>query len=110
MRRTQVYSAQISGDISDSSRLVLSSVIILATNARPQQLQQSPGDLRSDLTSLAQGARGTAFLLEEGGAAGLDILDQFSHLLGESLEISHLKMTTLDHDYVHRFHQQSTTY
>ena len=28
--------------------------------------------------------RGGAFLLEEGGAAGLDILDQFSHLLGES--------------------------
>ena len=28
--------------------------------------------------------RGGAFLLEEGGAAGLDILDQFSQLLGES--------------------------
>merc|ERR1712172_370339 len=36
----------------------------------------------SHLTSLAQDGRGGAFLLEEGGAAGLDILDQFSQLLG----------------------------
>ena len=104
----------LSPDISSNSSLLLTfSVLLGSTTARPQQVQQPPGDLRSGLSSLAQGARGTAFLLEEGGAAGLDILDQFSHLLGEAgREISLLIMTTLItyHYHCHRIHQQSTIY
>ena len=40
-------------------------------------------DLQSGIDDLANGARTTAFLIEEGGPAGIDILSQFGELLGE---------------------------
>ena len=39
-------------------------------------------DFRSGIDDLANGARTTAFLIEEGGPAGVDILSQFGELLG----------------------------
>ena len=65
---------------------MVTSVLLVTTNTRPQQFQQPQqpgGDLMSGLSSLAHGARGTAFLLEEGGEAGIDILDQFGQLFSE---------------------------
>ena len=55
-------------------------------DARPQtqtsfNTAQSP-DLGTDISNLANGARQTASLFEEGGSAGLDIVNQFQQLFG----------------------------
>ena len=55
-------------------------------DARPQtqtsfNMAQSP-DLGTDISNLANGARQTASLFEEGGSAGLDIVNQFKQLFG----------------------------
>ena len=52
-------------------------------SAAPQAQQlpaNSPSDLRSGISGLADGARTTAFLIDEGGITGLDILNQFGQL------------------------------
>ena len=49
----------------------------------PQQPPPSTGDLRTGINNLANGARTTAFLLEEGGNAGADIISQFGQLFRE---------------------------
>ena len=52
---------------------------------RPTQFEADPmQDFRSGIDDLANGARTTAFLIEEGGPAGVDILSQFGELLGRS--------------------------
>ena len=59
--------------------------------AQEKQFQNQPNrfaanpmqDLQSGIDDLANGARTTAFLIEEGGPAGIDILSQFGELLGE---------------------------
>ena len=51
---------------------------------RPAQFEADPmQDFRSGIDDLANGARTTAFLIEEGGPAGVDILSQFGELLGK---------------------------
>ena len=51
---------------------------------QPNRFAANPmQDLRSGIDDLANGARTTAFLIEEGGPAGIDILSQFGQLLGE---------------------------
>ena len=62
--------------------LLLSLSICLAS-PRPQTgPAQPPPSLGSGISDLADGARAAAFLLEEGGGAGIDILSQFGQLLG----------------------------
>ena len=57
-------------------------------DARPQTqtsfgAAQAPGpDLGTDISNLANGARQTASLFEEGGSTGLDIVNQFQQLFG----------------------------
>ena len=55
-------------------------------HARPQatftEAQQPQGDLRTGISDLANGARTTAFLIEEGATAGVDIINQFGQLFG----------------------------
>eukprot|EP00092_Neocalanus_flemingeri_P100052 GFUD01127731.1.p1 GENE.GFUD01127731.1~~GFUD01127731.1.p1 ORF type:complete len:176 (+),score=35.21 GFUD01127731.1:37-528(+) len=54
------------------------------TQFNPNQFRNSNSnpldDLSSGISGLANGARTTAFLVEEGGGAGVDILAQFGHL------------------------------
>ena len=72
---------------------MLTSLLLVTSSSRPQQFQQPPpagSDLTASLSSLAQGARGTAFLIEEGGEAGLDIIDQFSKLFGGDFEVEEI--------------------
>ena len=50
---------------------------------QPTRFEANPmQDFRSGIDDLANGARTTAFLIEEGGPAGVDILSQFGELLG----------------------------
>ena len=73
-------------------------IVTIARGAKQRHLVVYPGcipppagrDLTASLSSLAQGARGTAFLLEEGGEAGLDIIDQFSKLFGGDFEVEEI--------------------
>ena len=50
---------------------------------QPTQFEANP--IMSGIDDLANGARTTAFLIEEGGPAGIDILSQFGQLLGRLL-------------------------
>ena len=55
---------------------------------RPTQFEADPmQEFRSGIDDLANGARTTAFLIEEGGPAGVDILSQFGELLGRSPQL-----------------------
>ena len=53
-------------------------------NSNPNQFRNSNpiDDLSSGISGLANGARATAVLVEEGGGAGVDILSQFGQLFG----------------------------
>lgn len=64
---------------------------------QPTQFEANPmQDFRSGIDDLANGARTTAFLIEEGGPAGVDILSQFGELLGRSPK--HIfRATNIDH-------------
>ena len=63
---------------------------MLMVDARPQTqtsfgAAQAPGpDLGTDISNLANGARQTASLFEEGGSTGLDIVNQFQQLFGKN--------------------------
>lgn len=63
---------------------------MLMVDARPQtqtsfSSAQAPGtDLGTDISNLANGARQTASLFEEGGSTGLDIVNQFQQLFGRN--------------------------
>ena len=56
-------------------------------DARPQTSFNTPAqtsDLGTDISNLANGARQTASLFEEGGSTGLDIVNQFQQLFGKN--------------------------
>ena len=70
--------------------LIISSVVSRPqTSFNDQQLEPvNSADLRSGINDLATGARTTAFLIDEGGNAGLDILNQFGQLFRKFVTIN----------------------